>query len=223
MADQGKDIKFYEGFSFQTFCDTPPVSVMILNRDAHCIYANRRWHELTMFEDDELMGAAWINLILPMDREWVQEELELSHDQGRELSTDFRLLRPDGEVIMVHGRAVYAETSAGELLYTTITLEDTSHRARLETELSKAAAKATAESVAKSEFLANMSHEIRTPMNAVVGMTSLLLDTELSAEQRDLVGTIGRSGDALLAIIKDILDFLAAISVAEPLGVEPEA
>jgi PAS domain S-box-containing protein len=161
----------------------------------------------------EMAGRSKEELLVIQDTRTIQRDLGVDTERfgwepiaaGRGFSGVFSWNRPDGRENIIEYNA--APTRVGERYFTIGLDRDVTERKHTEEELRKAKAAAEQANHAKSAFLATMSHEIRTPMNAVIGMSSLLLDTPLNAEQRDYAETIRNSGDTLLAVINDILDF----------------
>jgi PAS domain S-box-containing protein len=201
--------------------DFLPDATLVIDNEGKVIAWNQAIEGMTGISADEILGKGDYEYALPfygarrpilVDLVFKpQEELERYYAQiqrqGSILVGETYVPSLRGEAHYLLGTASILHDSKGNTVGAIEIIRDITDRKLAEVELQHAKEAAEAATRAKSDFLAMMSHEIRTPMNAIIGMSGLLLDTPLNADQREFAETVRTSGDALLTIINDILDF----------------
>lgn len=140
----------------------------------------------------------WSERVHPDDRDAANQSVQAALDGHADFDARFRVLRPDGTVVHIVGRAARDRTRPDHAVLVGVNWEAT--------EFVEARERAEAGAQAKGTFLANMSHEIRTPLNGVIGLAGILEKTPLNDRQREMVKLIGSSGETLQALLNDILD-----------------
>ena len=186
-----------------------PIAVFIKEaQELRFIMWNKAGEDLVGYSSEEMLGKNDYDFFSKgeADRFTAADRQALSTSRLVDVTEEVLQTRHRGQRLL-RTRKIPILDETGKPLYLLGISEDVTEARQSEVELKRAKEAAEAAARAKGEFLANVSHEIRTPMNGVIGMTNLLLDTELSEEQLDFVNTVKWSADGLLTIINDILDF----------------
>jgi PAS domain S-box-containing protein len=182
-------------------------ALMICDLQSRIEYANRGLCRQIGYSRRELIGRNWRDFRVNDTSEETVADLVATVRAGRAWEGEWFNQRKDGTVFPVRGVITPVKHRDGSLACFVAVFDDVTEIKRREAELREARDHAQAGDRAKSQFLATMSHEVRTPLNGIVGFTSLLLDTQLGADQREYVQTIRASGEALIQLTGDILDF----------------
>jgi PAS domain S-box-containing protein len=194
---------------FREVVDIPGKFVWETTLDGKTLFISDRVKEVLGYTPEEMTRRGFFEGLVEEDAVIATAKFYYAAQLGQRFSDlEYRSKTKDGNVIWLTARGAPMFDVDGKTLigYRGI-CEDITERKQISQELITAKEAAESANKAKSEFLANMSHEIRTPMNAMVGMTGLLLGTNLTSEQRDYTQTIRQSADSLLTIISEILDF----------------
>jgi len=192
---------------FRTLSAVAPVGIVLMDEKGKFTYVNEQYLRMTGLTEEEALANAWRKVIHPDDFERLERTRNESIAHKLDYTMSYRYMRRDGSVVWAQSIARGFQQKDGGRQGYVVVIQDVTERHLAEQRLRNAKDAAEAANRAKSDFLANMSHEIRTPMNGILGMTELALDAELRPEQREYLGMVRSSAEALLGIINDILDF----------------
>lgn len=199
----------HERYLLHALMDNLPHNIYFKDKESRFIRINKALADnFGLHDASEAMGKTDADFFAG-EHVWqaMADEQEIVRTGQPLLDKEEKETWPDGHVTWVSTTKLPLYDEHGEIAGTFGISRDITGRKRAAEELRQAKEAAETASRAKSEFLANMSHEIRTPMNAIIGMTELVLDTELSASQRNYLKMVQESGEALLSLINDMLDF----------------
>jgi PAS domain S-box-containing protein len=185
-----------------------PIGIALVLPQGRWLKVNAALCNLLGYSEEELMGKTFQDVTHPddLDADLANVRRLLDGDISS-YKMEKRYFHKEGQIVWILLGVSLVRDKQNEPLYFIAQIEDITKMKQAMTRQQELTAKAQAAEQAKSDFLATISHEIRTPMNGVIGMTGLLLDTGLDAEQRNLAETIRTSGESLMGLLNDILDF----------------
>ncbi len=191
---------------FQTLAQVSPVGIFRTRPDGYTTYVNPKWTELAAISFDQALGDGWMSAVHPDDRKITASNWERDLNINKTSIAEYRFLRPDGTIVWVMGNAV-PEMNDGTITGYIGTITDVTERKKYEQEILLAKEKAEASNRLKTAFLNNISHEVRTPLNGILGFGEMIVDPELTHEEKlRYLDVLNSSSDRLLKTINDYMD-----------------